>query len=146
LNTPEGWFKTQLLFNTLTRLPPKGSLQEWVLILYLDKIESIEHARFRALSQILLTVGADDQNSGVKAFEDYMNEAFPNIATAKRRSKNHMVEVLKEWVGRGPLKVTPLPGMVKKGRSKLVTRISSVEKGPVSDALSKVGRLSVRGG
>lgn len=138
MNTPEGWFKAQLLFHTLQRPPPPGSLQEWVLVLYLDKVEDIEHAKFRALVQVVLTVGAENQEAGVEAFEDYMNKAFPNHQSKKKNKHEQTMSVLKDWVSRGPFGVTPI-GEPARARSKMVNRITSIEKGAVASATAKVG-------
>jgi hypothetical protein len=139
LNSPEGWFKAQMLYQTLQRLPPEGSLQEWVLLMYLDRVESIEHSKFRALSQILLTIGADSQDSGVDAFEDYMRKAFPNVETKKKKKQEQMLEALKEWVGLGSLAVTPMAMPSIRGQSRMVSRISGIDRGAASAASSKVG-------
>lgn len=120
--------------------PPSGSLREWVLILYLDRMEEIEHARFRALAQILLTVGAENQEAGIEAFEDYMNRAFPNLKSSKKKKQEQMVEVLKHWVAQGPLSVLPLEAP-KRARSKMVSRITGVETGPIARATAQVGGL-----
>jgi hypothetical protein len=133
-----------MLYNTLQKPPPKGSLQEWVLILYLDRVEAIEHAKFRALAQILLVAGSDDQSAGTEAFEDYMKQAFPNAETRKKKKQEDMMNALKEWVGLGALGVTPMPMLTTKGKSKMVSRISGVETG-VADAVTKqVGGIRSR--
>lgn len=112
--------------------------------MYLDRVESIEHAKFRALSQILLTTGAEDQSSGIEAFEDYMRKAFPNAETKKKKKHSAMMDALKEWVGLGPLGVVPMPSLTAKGKSKMVSRIAGIEKGAVATALSKVGGIRSR--
>jgi hypothetical protein len=118
LNTPEGWARANLLLRTLQAPPPRGSLQEWALIFLLDRLEDIEHARFRALAQLTI-----DKKEGVKAFEDYMNIAFPSLAIRKKQKEEETKAVMKAWVGRGPMKVTPL---VPLGKSKLKGRITKV--------------------
>ena len=112
--------------------------------MYLDRVESIEHARFRALSQILLTIGADSQDSGVEAFEDYMRKAFPNVETTKKKKYQQMLEVLKGEIGHGPLAVVPMAMPSIRGKSRMVSRISGIEKGTVANALSKVGGIRAR--
>lgn len=144
MNTPEGWYKAQLLFQALQRPPPRGSLQEWVLILYLDRVEAIEHARFRALSQIMLVSNAEDQGPGTEAFEDYMKQAFPNLESKKVNKQRMMMEALKEWTGLGPLNVTPLAMPTMKGRSKMVQRITGIEKGDIDSVVGKVGGIRTR--
>jgi hypothetical protein len=144
LSTTEGWFKAQLLFHTLKQPPPSGSLQEWVLLLYLDRMEDIEHAKFRALVQTLLAVGADNHETSIQAFEDYMNKAFPNLSTKKKKKHEQMVDVLKHWVSQGPIGVTPLSNPDQRMRSKMVKHISSVEKGAVARATAKIGGLRPR--
>lgn len=140
MNTTEGWFKAQLLFHTLQKPPPAGSLQEWVLILYLDRCEDIEHAKFRALVQVVLTVRSENQEPGLEAFEEYMNKAFPNLRTRKKKKHEDVLNVLKQWVGQGPIKVTPL-SEPRRIRSRMVSRISGVEKGAAASATSKIGSI-----
>lgn len=113
MKTPEGWAKANLLLKTLQAPPQKGSLRESVLILLLMKLETIEHARFRALAQIIV-----DQKKGVDAFEEYMKIAFPYLEIAKSRDKEKHIEMLKKEVGRGPLAVKVLQQPVAKSRLK----------------------------
>lgn len=113
MKTPEGWAKANLLLKTLQAPPPKGSLRESVLVLLLMKLETIEHARFRALAQIIV-----DQKKGVDAFEEYMKIAFPYLEIAKSRDKEKYLEVLKKEVGRGPLLIHALRQPVAKSRLK----------------------------
>lgn len=106
-------------------------------------MEDIEHSKFRALVQVVLTVGAENQEAGIEAFEDYMNKAFPNLKTKKKKKHDQMMDVLKHWVAQGPLGVTPL-GSPAKARSKMVSRISGVETGAVARATAQVGGIRPR--
>ena len=144
MNTVEGWFQAQLLFHTLKQPPPSGSLQEYVLLLYLDRVEDIEHAKFRALAQMVLTIGAENQESGIKAFEDYMNKAFPNLRTKTKKKHDQMMDVLKNWVSQGPLAVKPLGNPDAKARSKMVKHITTVDKGTVAGVTAKIGGIRAR--
>jgi hypothetical protein len=133
-----------LLFHTLKQPPPSGSLQEWVLILYLDRVEDIEHAKYRALIQVILTVGAEKQEAGIEAFEDYMNKAFPSLKNKKKKKEELAREALKHWVSQGPIGVSPLGNPDQKMRSKMVHRIASVEQGAIAKATAKVGGIRPR--
>jgi len=118
LTTPEGWARANLLLQTLQAPPQPGSLREWVLILLVNRLEDIEHARFRALAQLIV-----DKETGVKAFEDYMKIAFPGMEARKKAQEQEVFDALKREVGRGPLKVTPLstPKVRSKIQQQLVT-------------------------
>lgn len=89
------------MLQTLQAPPKKGTLRESALTLLLMRLESIEHARFRALAQIVI-----DKDKGVEAFEEYMKVAFPYLEGVKRREKNGFIEILKREAGRGPMRVT----------------------------------------
>jgi hypothetical protein len=65
--------------------------------------ESIEHARFRALAQIIV-----DKEKGIKAFEDYMKLAFPYLEAAKRKERSSHVDILKQEIARGAIAVRPM--------------------------------------
>jgi hypothetical protein len=80
------------------------------------KLESIEHAKFRALAQIMV-----DRSKGAEVFADYMKVAFPYLEASQRKDKDHYVELLKKEVGRGAIAVSPLA--VPRYRSKLKTRV-----------------------
>jgi len=67
------------------------------------KLETIEHARFRAISQIII-----DKDKGVTAFEEYMKLAFPYLEATKNKDRQDNIARLKEWVDRGPFAVKPL--------------------------------------
>lgn len=103
LGTPEGWARANLLLQTLRAPPRIGSLQESVLTLLQMKLEAIDHARFRALSQIIV-----DKEKGVAAFEEYMKIAFPYLEASKKKERASSVEHLKQWVNSGPIHVKPL--------------------------------------
>ena len=104
------------MYQTLREPPPKGSLRESVLILYVLKKEHIEHARLRALAQ-----GIVNKEKAVEAFEEYQHTAFPWIATQKRRDAQAHVKLLADEVRRGGLSIRPL--WEKPLRSRLKTRI-----------------------
>lgn len=85
----------------------------------LDRLEDIDHAKYLALVQVII-----DKEAGIKAFEKYMTIAFPSLALRKKEQSEEMRKVLEEWVGRGPIKVTPLAPLT--GRSKLKSRVARV--------------------
>lgn len=87
----------------------------------LMKLEAIEHAKFRAMSQINV-----DKDKGVEAFEDYMKIAFPYIEAQKGRDKQEHLERLKQEIGRGPVSITAV--MQTKMRSKLKTKMVQRKK------------------
>jgi len=122
--------------------PPKGSLQEWALILAISREEDIEHAKFRALAQIIMEVNAEKPEAGTKAFEEYMQKAFPSLETKKKRKDDEVKKALQAWIAQGPLQVTP---MAKQGkvRSRMVHRIQEVDKGKASTLYKKVDKLGV---
>lgn len=77
------------------------------------RLESIEHAKFRALAQLEI-----DPKAGVEAFEDYMKIAFPYLDAVKRRDRGKFLEILKKEVARGAIKVTPVMPTQMKSRLK----------------------------
>ena len=91
----------------------------------------------------MLTVGAEKQDAGIDAFEDYMNTAFPTLHTKKQKRKDQMMHALKDWVGQGPLNVKPL-GLPTRMRSRMVHRVAGIEKGLVNKVSSQVGMLRSR--
>jgi len=101
----------------------------------LDRLEDIEHAKFRALAQLQV-----DHEKGIEAFEDYMHRAFPSLEAKKKRKKDKILEALRHEVSKGPIKVTPQP-MPKPTKSKLVNRIREVKKGRTSKLYSQLGRV-----
>ena len=101
--------------------PPNGSLQEWVLISLVDKMETIDLAKFRALAQLIV-----DKEKGIEAFEEYMKVAFPGFESRKRIQSEEMRRELKEWTDSGPINVIPLAEPT--ARSKMKTRMVQVTK------------------
>jgi hypothetical protein len=108
------------LLRTLQAPPPQGSLQEWALILLIDRLEDIDHARLRALAQILI-----NKEEGAKAFEEYTRIAFPSMQKRKEKRDDEMKKMLRAWTSTGPVKVIPLHEA--RGRSKLKQRHIQVE-------------------
>lgn len=93
------------------------------MILVLDRLEDTEHARFRALSQLIV-----DKEEGIKAFEDYIKVAFPSHASRKKEEASEAAKALRDWVKVGQLKVTPMePTGPAKKRAK--TRRMEVRRG-----------------
>jgi hypothetical protein len=90
------------MLQTLRAPPRPGSLQESVLILLLMKQETIEHARFRALSQLLIS-----KKEGVEAFEEYMKIAFPYLAASKQKKHAEAIKVLEAEIRRGAFSIRP---------------------------------------
>jgi len=99
----------------------------------LDRLEDIEHARFRALAQVLI-----DKESGVEAFEDYMRIAFPSMHQRKKKRDDSMKDLLKSWTTQGPLQVTPL--QEKRGKSRLKQRLVRVEDERLDNLYGKIKR------
>jgi len=96
----------------------------------MDRLESIDHARFRALAQLVIEANSDTHEQGLEAFEDYMQVAFPGTADKKKKEKDKVLDQLKWWVNRGPLTATPMPEFDrKKGKSRMVHRIAQVDNG-----------------
>lgn len=92
-------------------------------MLLLMKLEAVEHARFRALAQILV-----DKDKGQEVFDEYMKVAFPYMEASKDRGKKDAHRALEQWVKQGAFGVTPMqqPTM----RSKLKTRMASRSSPP----------------
>jgi hypothetical protein len=99
-------------------------------MMLLVKLESIEHARTRALAQIMI-----DKEKGVEAFEEYMKIAFPYMEAAKKRDRTEFLDRLKKEIGRGPLSVTAIPQ--PKMRSKMKTRMAERGGRNLSDQIYK---------
>jgi hypothetical protein len=118
--------------------PPKGSLRESVLMLYVLKKEMVEHARLRALAQSIVA-----KDKGVEAFDDYQKVAFPWFETQKKREKLDHLKLLFEEVKRGGLAVTPMAE--KPMRSRLKTRVIEREAQrddkSMNDLYSKLGMV-----
>lgn len=104
-----------MLLRTLQAPPQKGSLQEWCLIYLLDRLEDIEHAKFRALAQLIV-----DKEEGAKAFEDYLMIAFPSLALRRKKQDEETKKVLNWWTSFKSIEVTPLvpPQIVSKMNAK----------------------------
>lgn len=88
---------------TLRELPPKGSLQEWVLTLLLLKKEEIEHARELAFAQILL-----NKEKAMEAWSTYQEIARPYIKSAQTQERQANIKRLIDEVKRGVLSIQPL--------------------------------------
>lgn len=108
----------------------------------LDRQETIEHARFRALAQITLTVGIESSEAreeGTKAFDDYMKVAFPNLESKRKQKEIATKQALSDWIKQGPLKVTPSM-QARKLKSRMVQRVQEVDHGRSSRLYTKMKR------
>jgi len=125
------------LLQTL-RAPPKvGSLLESVLILLLMKQENIEHARFRALAQIMI-----NQEKGVEAFEEYMKMAFPYLEATKRKQSEGVAKMIDAEIRRGAFAITPQAQTPIKSKmhSKAATRKVGLTRDQADSLYGKMGR------
>lgn len=120
MKTPEGWARANLLLQTLKEPPKKGTLRESMLILLMAQLETIEHARFRALAQLIV-----DSGKGIEAFEEYMKIAFPYLEATKKRDRQKFIDMLQEEVKKGALVVRPQPQ--PQARSRLKQRVVAVD-------------------
>jgi len=100
LTTPEGWARANILFQTLREPPPRGSVRESLLRLLVMQKEEAEHAKFRALAQLLV-----DKEAGAKAFEEYFDAAFPHIKKEMQETDMSLAKFLHREVERGGLAV-----------------------------------------
>lgn len=101
------------------------------------KLEDIEHAKLRALAQIVM-----DKDKGVEAFDDYMKKAFPYLESMKNKEKSDHIQALERWVKSGPMKITPLttPSMKSRMKSRAASGPKSKVDAKKADALySKLG-------
>lgn len=99
-----------------------------------DRLEDIEHARFRALAQLLI-----NKDEGAKAFEDYMKIAFPYLEQRKKQQDVELKKILHSWTKAGPIKVIPLAE--PRVPSKLKQRHVRVQKELVDRVYDKVKRF-----
>lgn len=103
------------------------------------RLEEIEHARFRALSQLIV-----DQEKGVEAFEEYMKVAFPYLDAVKKKDRQQHIDILNKWTKSGPLKITPLaqPKMKSRMKQKYVSederRKATTKATSLSNRLGKI--------
>lgn len=102
-----------MLLQTLREPPPKGSLRESVLILYVLQKDLVEHAKFRALAQLLV-----DKDKGMEAFDEYRKVHFPWLETQKKKDKDVHVERLMREIKSGGLMIRPLGDTRVKSRLK----------------------------
>lgn len=133
LKTPEGWARAKLLFHTLQGPPKRGSVRESALLLFVMMQDNIQHAQLRALAQILV-----DKTEGMKAFQEYMEIAFPYLKTVKSREVSAIMDVMRREAAIGPLVITKkhektIDSRLK--RAKRVTAPAPESTGSVSPSL-----------
>lgn len=138
MRTPEGWSRVQILFQTLREPPPRGSVRESVLRLYVMQKEEAEHAKFRALAQLLL-----DKEAGAKAFEEYFDAAFPHIKAENARNDMSYAKYLHEEVVKamkqGGLRVSKV-SEPHKVNSRLKVRYDKRSKELADKVVGKIGQ------
>jgi len=105
------------------------------MLLLLAQLETIEHARFRAMAQITI-----NQEKGVEAFEEYMKLAFPYLDGAKKRDRNKYVDYLKEEIGKGPIRVRAA-SPPKKGKSRIKEKMVAHDAKARKDLDALYGKL-----
>jgi len=105
-------------------------------MMLLIKLESIEHARFRALAQLQI-----DTETGSKAFDEYAELAFPYMKAAKKQDRQKVLDMLKQEIGRGPMRVTPQeqPRLKSKMKTRVI-RDTPLTEEQAAKLYSKMGR------
>ena len=128
----------QILFQTLRKPPPRGSVRESVLRLFVMQREEAEHAKFRALAQLLL-----DKEAGAKAFEEYFDTAFPHIKAEGARNDMAYAKFLHEEVvkamSQGGLRVSKM-AEPHKVNSRLKVRYDKRSMELADKVVDKIGR------
>lgn len=99
------------MFSALREPPPKGSLRESVLLLYVLKKEEIQYMRDLAVAQILVS-----KEKGAEVFDKYTKTMFPWTEVAKTREEDQHKKILEQIVRAGPLTVRPMQEMKSKSR------------------------------
>lgn len=118
-------------------MPGKGTLREAVLIAFVQRTQDVEHAKLRALAQIII-----DPKQGIEAFNDYLKAAYPHLEVDKNNQKKSHIEAMMAEIKRGPMQVKA-QGEVRV-RSRLKTKHierESVPVGPSRDTSSLSRRL-----
>lgn len=110
-------------------------------MLLMMKLETIEHARFRALAQIVI-----DKEKGVEAFEEYMKIAFPYLEATTRRDRDKYIAMLNQEVRKGPLVVHAVQESRAKSRmkQKVVTAKKNRDPQQMNKLYSKMGDVIPR--
>jgi hypothetical protein len=90
-------------------------------MLTLVQQDAIEHARMRAIAQIMVS-----KEKAVEVFDSYVIEAFPWIEAVKQREKDESKEMLQRWVSGGPMVVDQI--LEPKFRSTLKTKMVTAEE------------------
>lgn len=133
MRTPEGWTRVNILFQTLREPPPRGSVRESVLRLFVMQQEETEHAKFRALAQLLI-----DKEAGAKAFEEYFDIAFPHVKQESEKRDMSLAKLLQREVQQGGLSVQRMSSG-KKVNSRLKVRYDQRSNELANKVLSTVG-------
>lgn len=126
-----------MLLRTIGAPPEVGTLRESVLTLLVMKLETIEHARFRALAQITL-----EKEKGVEAFEEYMKIAFPYLEATKKHERRSHIEKLQSEIHRGPIAVRALatPQLKSRMSASKASRIRPQSREEEQRLYKRIGR------
>jgi hypothetical protein len=108
-----------------------------MLNLLLMKQEAIEHARFRALSQIVI-----DKDKGIEAFEEYMKTAFPYLEATKKKDRKESIDKLLAEIGKGAIAIRPIatPTMRSRISEAKQKRIAPQSKEEEQKLYKRIGR------
>ena len=100
------------------------------------KLESIEHAKFRAQAQLVL-----DKEKGAEAFEDYMKIAFPYAESAKQRDRDEYIKHLNDEISTGAIQITSVeePKMKSRMKTKMMQRNTPQTPNEANDLYKKIG-------
>jgi len=52
-----------------------------------------------------------DKEKSTQFFEEYMQEAYPWMGTARVREREEHIKMLKDWVSQGPLQISAAPSL-----------------------------------
>ncbi len=127
--------------SSLREPPPKGSVREFVLSLFVLQRHMLEVAKVRALALVAL-----DPKQGIEALRDYFKDAMPWNERAKKQEAQQAQQVLRDFVAGGALTITPSAdprNMRSQLRNKVVQREETREawEKKAGSALRRIGPL-----
>lgn len=106
MTSSSGWFRSNLIYDTLKSPPEKGSHLEAMCAYVFTHRQQSEFLKHKLIAQAL--INSDNSEPVQKTLDLLFSEMFPHEKGEEKSRAKEALEFLERQLAKGPEKVTPL--------------------------------------
>ena len=102
-----GWATANMMYDTMTELPPRGSVKEALMVSIRLRRDVQDLYRTYVVVQAVRDQGEDGEPTQ-NAFSKFKEAIMPFVGDTTKKADEEVVQRLNEEIARGPMKVRPV--------------------------------------